>query len=87
MADGAQQHLSSMCRNCPAVSIGLHLSLPDPVMPIAPLIPFTLQFWIFLIGVVKSFLSLVMHADAPESQIVSCASVSSSRRCVQACGC
>ena len=43
-ADGAQQHLSSMCRSSPAVSIRLHLALPNPVIPIAPLIPFALQF-------------------------------------------
>ena len=69
MAEGAQQHLSSMCCSSPAVSIRLHLTLPDPVMPIALLIPFALPFCIFLIGLMKSFLSLVMHAEAPESQI------------------
>ena len=75
VAEGAWQHWSSMCRMSPAVLIGLHLTFPNPVMLIALLIPFTLQICMFLIGVMKSFLSLVMHADAPESQIVLHASV------------
>ena len=58
-----------MCCGSPAVSIRLHLTFPDPVMPIALLILFALQFCVFSIGVVKSFLLFVMHADAPESQI------------------
>ena len=44
VANGAWQHFSSMCRGSLAVSIRLHLTLPDPVIPIAPLIPLTLQF-------------------------------------------
>ena len=72
VADGAQQHLSLMCCSSPAVLIGPHLTFPNPVMPIAPLTPFALQFCIFLIGVMKSFLLLLMHTDAPESQIASC---------------
>ena len=69
MADGAHQHLSSMCHGSPAVSIRLHLTFPDPVMPIALLIPFALPFCVFLIGTVKSFLSFVTHTEVPESQI------------------
>ena len=79
-ADGAQQHLSLMCCSSPAVSTRLHLTFPDPVMSIVPLIPFALLFWIFLIGPVKSFLSLVTHAEAPESHIASCVSDLSQRR-------
>ena len=61
-ADGVQQHWRSMC-------LSSHLTFPDPVIPIALLILFALPFCIFLIGPVKLFLSLVMHAEAPESQI------------------
>ena len=72
MADGAQQYLSSMCCSSPAVSMSLHLAFLDPVMPIVLLIPFTLPFCVFSVGLMKHFLSLVeMHAEAPESQIVS----------------
>ena len=76
--NGAQQHLSSMCCSSPAVSMRLHLAFSNPVMPIAPLIAFTLPFWIFLISPMKS--SLVIHTEAPESQIALCALDLSQRR-------
>ena len=75
VAEGAQQHWRSMCCMSPAVSVRLHLTFPNLAMPIALLIPFALQFCIFVIGVMRSFLSLVMHTDAQESQIASHMSV------------
>ena len=75
MAEGVQQHWSLMCCASLAVSTRLHLAFPDLVMPIALLILFTSLFCVFSIGPLKSFLSLVTHAEAPESQIALCVSV------------
>ena len=44
------------------------------VTPIALLVQFALPFCVFLIGPMKSFLLLVTHTEASESQIALCVS-------------